>query len=72
MPTRRPTGESLDTTQRLHILRVLRQGEIGGIRLPRDGSDVCGKVAHVLHDLIAVPVATALRLAHLCATGARP
>jgi hypothetical protein len=71
MPTRRPTEESRDTTQLLHILTALRKGAVA-VRLPLDGSGVCGKVAHALNDRTELPVGTEQLLAHLRAAFARP
>ena len=71
MPTRRPTEESLDTTQLLHIRTALRKGD-GAVRLPLDGTGISGKIADVLNDLIELPVHTEQLLAHLRAAVARP
>ncbi len=53
MLARRPTEESLDTTQFLGVLTALRQGDFS-VRLPLDWTGVCGKIADALNDLIEV------------------
>ena len=71
MPTRRPTEESLDTTQLLHTPTALKRGDVP-VRLPLDGSGVRGQVAHTLNDPVELPADTEQLLAHLRAACARP